>query len=260
MADFWNWFDILRFFCCLVYFALAVIDSSPEQLKLLFLTLLGLFQSLKAFSIFSLFKSTRVLLRIVIEIVKDMIPFILFLVATNLVISLLFTSASPRERFTGWRYPQLLMHIFLLDFGDFSIDEYSHLEQFIFVLAAIAVPLVLLNMLIAIMGDTFDRVKEEESLRELLEMVGLVYKYEIVAQALCCFKRKKQKSWKYIFHSRSLKDEGEFEDAHWEGRIRGIKRDIARLQHETEEHHRAQREKREESGRRINNWLKNIEE
>ena len=123
--DIWNWFDLLRFLFCFLYFGYADSHSPHGEVKLLFLTLFSLFQSLKAFSIFSLFKSTRVLLGIVIEIVKDMIPFFLFVFATNLVVSLLFTSATPRDQLNVHTFPQLMMHIFLLDFANFSIKQYS---------------------------------------------------------------------------------------------------------------------------------------
>lgn len=137
-------------------------STSAHTALSVLLTLLAFFQSLKVFQIFSLLKSTRVLLRIVIEIVKDMVPFFLFVFVTTLAFSLLFTTATTEDNLENRTYSNLLLHVFLLDFGDFSTDEYSALEMCIFILGAIAAPLVLLNMLIAIMGDTFDRVKEEE--------------------------------------------------------------------------------------------------
>ena len=42
--------------------------------------------------------------------------------------------------------------------GDFEIDDYSTFEWVFFIMACILMPILLLNMLIAIMGDTFDRV------------------------------------------------------------------------------------------------------
>ena len=58
------------------------------------------------------------------------------------------------------------------------------------------------------MGDTFDRVKEEQARRDFQEMAGLIYWYEIIAQTLCkCKKRKRD--WKYIFVSEGVKYSGE---------------------------------------------------
>ena len=54
-------------------------------------------------------------------------------------------------------------------------------------------------MLIAIMGDTFDRVKEEQGRRDYQELASLVYRYEIIAAKLCC-SRIKNNPWKYIYY------------------------------------------------------------
>ena len=68
-------------------------------------------------------------------------------------------------------------------------------------MAVITVPLVFLNMLIAIMGDTYDRVKEESARRDFQEMAGLIYRYELIAQWMCSSRRRRVKGWKYIFYS-----------------------------------------------------------
>ena len=70
-----------------------------------------------------------------------------------------------------------MFHVFRIDFGDFATDNYNSLEIFIFILAAMMMPLIMLNMLIAIMGDTYDRVKEKEDRRDLQELANLVFKY-----------------------------------------------------------------------------------
>jgi hypothetical protein len=51
-----------------------------------------------------------------------------------------------------------LNHIFLLMYGDFSVDEYTTSLWILFTLASIVMPLIMLNLLIAIMSDTFERV------------------------------------------------------------------------------------------------------
>ena len=68
------------------------------------------------------------LLRIVIEIVKDMVPFFMFVLVTTLSFTLLFTAAKNESDLENRTYPDLLMHVFLLDFGNFAPDEYSPLE------------------------------------------------------------------------------------------------------------------------------------
>ena len=120
------------------------------------------------------------------------------------------------------------MHVYLLDFGDFSTDDYSALDLAIFILAIFIVPLVFLNMLIAIMGDTFDRVKEEQGRRDFQEMAGLIYRYEIIAQTVRKWLKRKS-IWKFIFVSEDVKYSGEEAIDVWQGRIRGIKLEIEKV-------------------------------
>ena len=95
-----------------------------------------------------------------------MIPFMAFMLATTVTVSLLFTSATPDAALKDDTYTDFLLHVYRLDFGDFDLDGYSALDMAIFILAVLIVALVFLNMLIAIMGDTFDRVKEEQGRRD----------------------------------------------------------------------------------------------
>ena len=164
-TDFWNWFDLSRMIFSLVHFVL-VLANAEAPIRTVTLTLLSLTHCVKVFSVFSLFKATRVLVRIVIEIVKDMGAFLLFVFTMTVTFSLLFTSAIEFEDLEHSSFPSNMLHVFLLDFGDFSVDEYSPLQEFLFVLGVIIVPLVLMNMLIAIMGDTFDRVKHDQTRRD----------------------------------------------------------------------------------------------
>ena len=230
--DFWNLFDILRFALTLVFIWTVFYGAFSPSTRTTLFTTLCLVQSVKAFTIFSLFKITRLLLRIVIEIVKDMVPFLLFVLATTLVMALLFLASTLEDdasSMSGGGYSSSLMSAFELNFGEFPAGELSPLQQFLLVVGALAVPLVLLNMLIAIMSDTFDRVREDQTRRDLQEQIKLVYRYEIVAQKLCrC--RKKKAVWKYIFFSREKREENvEAVDA-WQGRVRGIKSEIQKLQ------------------------------
>ena len=234
-------------------------SSSENSPRTVLLTLVSFFQSVKVFQIFSLFKSTRVLLRIVIEIVRDMIPFMLFVLVTTVTVSLLFTSATPDGALAGATYPDFLLHVYLLDFGDFSLDDYSALDLAIFILAVLVVPLVLLNMLIAIMGDTFDRVKEEEGRRDFQEMAGLIYRYEVISQAVC--KGKKRRSvWKYIFGCEDAKLSGEEGIEEWQGRIRGIKLEIEKNQKKQEEWHRENEEWKKRQEELIQDHMERNEE
>ena len=93
IKNIWNWFDILRILFTFAYFVISYIDSISDDDKSTILTMLNLVYSFKLFSLFSLHKKTRVLLRIVIEILIDMIPFLLFCIVATILLALMFTSS-----------------------------------------------------------------------------------------------------------------------------------------------------------------------
>lgn len=97
--------------------------------------------------------------------------------------------------------------------------EFNKLEWFIFIVAVLFVPLIMLNMLIAIMGDTYDRVKEESIKRDQHEIVWLLFEYELAARHCAC---RRDRKWKYLIFSKEKKMNLEA-TLSWEGRIKSIK-------------------------------------
>lgn len=67
---------------------------------------------------------------------------------------------------------------YTLAFGDFSTDDYSVFEWLAFVIASLFIPLVLFNLLIAIMGDTYDRVQTNAKCVDLQQQAELVLEIE----------------------------------------------------------------------------------
>ena len=61
-------------------------------------------------------------------------------------------------------------------------------------------------------------------------MAGLVYRYEIIVAKLCCGRRRSHKKWKYVFYAEEVKQSGDEAIDPWQGRIKGIKREIEKLE------------------------------
>ena len=67
---------------------------------------------------------------------------------------------------------------YLLGLGDFyhlplAFSEFKNLEWLFFILSTFATQIVFLNMLIAIMGDTFDRLTEKKARNGLIQQTVL---------------------------------------------------------------------------------------
>lgn len=52
-----------------------------------------------------------------------------------------------------------LLHVYKLSFGEFDTDSYNNVETAIFVMASIVNPLIMLNLIIAIMGNVYNKLQ-----------------------------------------------------------------------------------------------------
>ena len=252
--DAWWLIDLFRFAFTLASLLAHTPDEEEEGIgaagRAWLLTLGALFQGLRAFSVFFYWRGTRVLLRTVIAILRDMRPFLLFVLASTAFLALLLTAAAPAPAPAEGRLLWgRLFEAFRLGFGDFAPGE-SLLEVGVFVVGVVALPLVLMNMLIAIMGDTYDRFQEQQEPRDFQELAGPLHRYLLHRRLLCCCHRShpRSHSWKYLFYSVDSEAAAApfAPQEEWEGRVQSLKRAL-RLQ--VEEVGRAlQRQLRDELG------------
>ena len=85
-------------------------------------------------------------------------------------------------------YPNAVIHLYRMSLGDFETDGYAGNNQaviwFIFLSATFMLQIVFLNMLIAIMGDTFSRVRERKDQQSLRERISILADFRNVVRAL----------------------------------------------------------------------------
>ena len=96
LKEWWRFVDFLRFVFTLALLAVYQSRVSEED-KASVLSLTTLFHGVRAFSIFFFFQCTRVLLRTVLEILKRMGPFVVFVFASLCFLALLLSAATPES-------------------------------------------------------------------------------------------------------------------------------------------------------------------
>ena len=63
-------------------------------------------------------------------------------------------------------------------YGDFETDGYTTINWFLFLIASTLLPLVMLNMLIAIMSDTYARVMADIIPSDFFELNQMILEQE----------------------------------------------------------------------------------
>ena len=125
-----------------------------------------------------------------------------------------------------------MIHQYLASLGDFSLDDYSKstdldrdgdggIDWTVFICGTFFVNVVIFNMLIALMGDTYDNVFENKRKAVLLLKIQALSEFS--------FLFKKLEEAKYLFVITLKKGDELFgTDIAWEGKIKAIQRSIQR--------------------------------
>jgi len=166
------------------------------------------------------------LVRMVVQIVKDMIPFVVVLVV--LMFGFVGGFASLLQTEDAFQGAGALLTVFAMMLGDFDIGNFEGNANSLgmFVLYMGLVVIVLLNLLIAIMGDSYDRVRENQMVEGLKlraeTLVGMDRLYgrflELVARERC---------YPLVLHvlaPHGWEESGGGDE--WEGRVKAIQRAV----------------------------------
>ena len=122
------------------------------------------------------FEVTTIFVRLIKDTIRDMKWFFfLYVVIVGMFASMMYIFNARKNRFykatlyddevTSSKVVNVMIHQFLATLGDFSVDDYSNesdgdlpLDWIIFISSTIFINVIIFNMLIAIMGDTYDQV------------------------------------------------------------------------------------------------------
>lgn len=188
--DVWNLIDLSSLVINAVYVGGEVTNNiAHENLQILGCIAVFLMW-IKLFYWMRLFKSFSAFIRMITEIISDIKVFlVMLLIALGAFTNVIYVLNINRkesgcaenpdcgpiyEPLIGFAPIDALIHAYLTGLGDFNKDSYSAEDAtavwVMFILATIIVQLIFLNLLIAIMGESYSRIsaiKQQSTLMEL---------------------------------------------------------------------------------------------
>lgn len=167
---------MIRIFLIFAYLLIEPLIGGHLSSGILALILLVSFQ--RGLGFFRVFKKTRYMIRMLTEIFYDMVPFVIVLIFSTFAFTFLFLVLSPLS--TEKTFIEALIHSYLLLFGAFDYNSYSSVEWCCFYVATVVNPLMMFNLLVAIMGETYNRVQESMVVADIQSMVSMIIEYEAV--------------------------------------------------------------------------------
>jgi hypothetical protein len=147
-----NMIDLARLTLIYMNLATKVYPTFYVSNEIIALTFLLMW--IKIFNYLAVFKATRYLIKMIFEIVADIKTFLIILFIT------LFAYGQIIFALTGGDFGSELRMSYGLAYGDLGdYQEMGMVQYIIFVIFSFFIPLVLLNMLIALMADSYTRVQ-----------------------------------------------------------------------------------------------------
>ena len=161
------------------------------------------------------------LIEVIISIVKDMMAFTTVLVFIFIGFSLILTEFDT----TGLQYGDQLYATFKLLFANYDDSDVPSQKLFTSLIVFL-LNVVLLNLLVSIMGDTYDKVQGKRIMTDSLTRLDMIREAMVYMRTLKVFRKSSQDKGYMIYCE--PKDTGDDEEAgaedEWEGRINVIKK------------------------------------
>lgn len=169
MQDGWNYIDILPPLGIYVYCILIILIRKEyevnQELYRVLTSIITFFMWFKLLYFLRIFTSTGYLIGMLFEVVKDMRHFFLVLLVTIITFGSSFLAISlgneDDNRFTSTNVGATI-YTYRMVLGDFDTEAFGEVAQplvwILFLLCTIFEMIVMLNLLIAIISETFGRV------------------------------------------------------------------------------------------------------
>ena len=168
----WSYLEIASLALNFSVVILDIIEERAENIRVV-MVFAALLMWLKLFYLLRVFFTTAFLVRMITEIVRDMKWFVfLFLLSVGAFANTFYILSfnSGEGHFVEKNFFIALAQSYKMGLGEFEIEDFSTTEYLLWFMATLVMLIVMLNMLIAIMGDTFERVQESSESSMLKEV------------------------------------------------------------------------------------------
>lgn len=170
----WNFLELFKIVLVYIYLGYAVFSNDEETRDEILLPFSIVITWIRGFGYLRLFKNTRYLMRLILEVIKDMGPFVVILLSSVLTFGVIFYDVRIADTFKID-----LLKSYALSYGEFNLgDRYTGYQNSMFVIASLLNTLVLLSLIISLMGDTYDKVISIMEIAELKEFASLIMETE----------------------------------------------------------------------------------
>lgn len=174
--DFWNYIDLFRSFLFFVFAILIWTEHFDNNTN--FLAFIILITWMRGVTYFRIFSPTRYLINLLFEVLTDIPAFLVIFFYTITAFSFIFYSLLEDNR--DQNFYVTFVDTYSTTLGNTSTEGYSQLEWLFYVLITLFNFIIMLNLLISILSDTYNRVKEQEIIADGQELASMILEVELM--------------------------------------------------------------------------------
>jgi len=218
-SRFWNWADIIFHVFVIAVVITRFCDMNDELLTKWLFTIVILCGYTRWTSHLRLFAPTRNLIQLILVVLKDMWAFGLIVLMIILGFAMVFLVFEREGTYLDYFYGS-----YTLLYGNYDDSTYNPSQKVLLSIVLVLLPTVLLNLLVSIMGDSYEKVQEKRA------TIDSLTKMEIVLEAMVLMRmlsrsEPEQKGYLIFCGGNQEEEEGaDQQSAEWEGRINLIKK------------------------------------
>ena len=171
--DAWNLIDFCRFTLTLAWVLMNLFEDEHGITYRVLAWLVALLNFTRGLTGFRLFDGTRYYVRLIIRAISDMGYFLILLSYSTITFGVMFQVSRKGEPF---EFKTLWMDSYSLNFGNFEPQEnYSFsFETIAYMLATVVNVILMLNLLISILGDSYSNFQTDKVYIDFSEKAGVI--------------------------------------------------------------------------------------
>jgi gas vesicle protein len=185
LTDAWNWLDLAQLFLTAAFLIARIAENDNELARAWISTFIIVLGYLRWISLLKIFGPTRNLIQVVVTVVKDMVSFITIIALIIVGFSVIFLVFNREAGYGDYLYEAYNVMYGPVDIDDGAAWPFS--QKLIMAVLAFFLNVVLLNLLISIMGDSYGQVLE------MREKTDSLTRLEMISEAAVYRKFLKQK-------------------------------------------------------------------
>jgi len=215
----WNGIDILRILALFLSMTLDSAGAGDRFMRILH-SIVNWFVWMKMLSYLRAMKASAGLIHMILQTVKDMVGFFLILFVNLMSISVSIHLLVEDSEGSDWT--STLETCFVMLFGEINVPEPNQSAFFMWLFITffmVYVVIILFNLLIAIIGDTYDRVKSNLNRNINYELASFLYEEENLINIWIFHPKSKPENQKYLFVAakKTEEDNDDENSDSWEG-------------------------------------------